>query len=477
MTSRATKGPGTPLPPGWEIAIDHNTSSPYYWNTSTGETQWERPGAAASVPPPPTMAAAQPTIQLPNNAPNINVYVPMPTMPMYYGQQPPPQQHAPAHADPYAEEDPYSPAPRGRGRGRYRSRGRGRGRGRDRGRGGYDPHYISPNYKGNRPSAAGFTRARGKVVRSRGATGGRGGRGGRSDPFISMLEEDMRNLSASGNLGVGDPILPVTDIREGLRKYQAQSNDDFIAQMEADMRSDAVAAGRAPTDVAPGPPPANDDSDDEWPEGTKAPGEAGTKPMDRMEGTITPEAPPLPQTDEEFAADVAKDLGLRNKPRERSNSDVEMNDIANKIHSEILSGVFQDENKRRGTVEMLRAKVTELSQKYMLLQMNHTDDPRAVTAMALRAYTIVDTLLKMFHSINHNNTREIGIRDLTKDLKRDMGLEEPLAKAISESWPDRNSLVHDAFHNITQEQFQNAMKLANQTGDWAWKLAESASPE
>jgi len=41
--------PEAPLPVGWEAVVDEGTGDTYYWDTSTGATQWEHPGAGAGV--------------------------------------------------------------------------------------------------------------------------------------------------------------------------------------------------------------------------------------------------------------------------------------------------------------------------------------------------------------------------------------------------------------------------------------------
>lgn len=48
-----TKIQSLPLPPGWAEGIDPETGSSYFYNQSTGRSQWERPTLKAFVPPPP----------------------------------------------------------------------------------------------------------------------------------------------------------------------------------------------------------------------------------------------------------------------------------------------------------------------------------------------------------------------------------------------------------------------------------------
>lgn len=42
--------PSPPLPPGWSEVRDPKTGATYYWNTTTRETTWVRPSAAAAAP-------------------------------------------------------------------------------------------------------------------------------------------------------------------------------------------------------------------------------------------------------------------------------------------------------------------------------------------------------------------------------------------------------------------------------------------
>ena len=55
---------GGDLPPGWNAVTDPTSGRVYFYNASTNQTTWERPGAAQPQPPAPVPAApaAQPPL-------------------------------------------------------------------------------------------------------------------------------------------------------------------------------------------------------------------------------------------------------------------------------------------------------------------------------------------------------------------------------------------------------------------------------
>lgn len=63
--------PPTPsLPPGWVSAVDPASGRPYYYNATSGVTQWEPPAAAVPAPPlPPEPAPPLPSTPAPAPAP------------------------------------------------------------------------------------------------------------------------------------------------------------------------------------------------------------------------------------------------------------------------------------------------------------------------------------------------------------------------------------------------------------------------
>ena len=68
--SGAVSSAASPLPEGWEELMDDNYGIPYFYHASSGETVWERPAPAPSMPSPPAIPPPLPPEPRPPPAPH-----------------------------------------------------------------------------------------------------------------------------------------------------------------------------------------------------------------------------------------------------------------------------------------------------------------------------------------------------------------------------------------------------------------------
>lgn len=296
-----------------------------------------------------------------------------------------------------------------------------------------------------------------------------------------MIRNDLASLEATGDYGI--------PLRNHLKKSPPRDPSDEEIKAKINKINQRVESHRSGSEAG------NDDDDEEdWPEEARdssavppptsppkveqqpQPPQSELKASDELmaEATDEPQDP-----NAKFVKQLAEDVEEACPPkpdeteRERSNSDVEMEDITNDVRAGALSGRFDDKGERRKEVDRMKKFINNLSGKFIQEKLQAgSGSPRIMSTIALRSYTIVDTILKLFHSVTSKmgDSWNVNIKELTGALELSCKLPSKLSISIRDEWPNRNALVHDAFHEVDADQVNTALRLANDVGDWAWNL-------